>query len=341
MLAGTRVCVTGAGGFIGAHLAKRLKEQGAYVVACDRKHSAYMSEADFCNEFKLLDLRVAENCKNAVEDCEQVYHLAAEMGGIGYISSNHAEIMYNNTVMSCHMLHAAKCAGVKRFFFSSSACVYPEYLQNDTNLEHGLAEKDAWPAQPQDAYGLEKLATEELCMHYSRDFGMVTRIARFHNIYGPRGTWMGGREKAPAAFCRKIAAAAPGDAIEIWGDGEQTRSFTYIDDCVDGIMRVMNSDIATPVNLGSDTMVSVNELVHTVLDIAGKRGAVTLQYIPGGPQGVRGRNSNNAFIKAHLGWEPKVSLKAGLEKTYAWVKSQIEQSGVDAKACLTSTFAPH
>lgn len=332
------VCVTGAGGFIGAHLAKRLKQQGAHVVACDRKHNEHMAEADFCDEFKLLDLRVKENCEKAVQGCVHVYHLAAEMGGIGYISSNHAEIMFSNTVMSCHMLHAAKGAGVKRFFFSSSACVYPEYLQNDTNLELGLQEKDAWPAQPQDAYGLEKLATEELCMHYARDYGMVTRIARFHNIYGPRGTWTGGREKAPAAFCRKVAAASPGDAIEIWGDGEQTRSFTYIDDCVEGILRIMNSDISTPVNLGSDTMVSVNELAGIILDIAGKQGTVTLSYVPNAPQGVRGRNSNNTFVKTRLGWEPKISLQEGLRETYVWIKSQVDQSCVDAKSMLTSSL---
>ena len=235
-----KVCVTGAGGFIGSHLAKRLKNEGHHVIGADWKRNEHMKVDDFCNEFHLVDLREFNNCLTVCEGCDWVLNLAADMGGMGFIQSNHSVIMYNNTMISFHMLEAARRNGVKRFFYASSACVYPEYAQTSTDMQAGLAESTAWPAQPQDAYGLEKLATEELCKHYYKDFGLETRVARFHNIYGPEGTWTGGREKAPAAFCRKCIASE--EEFEMWGDGKQTRSFTYIDDCVEGVLRLMASD---------------------------------------------------------------------------------------------------
>eukprot|EP00882_Tetradesmus_deserticola_P004168 GHRQ01004403.1.p1 GENE.GHRQ01004403.1~~GHRQ01004403.1.p1 ORF type:complete len:360 (+),score=101.97 GHRQ01004403.1:114-1082(+) len=264
-----RVCVTGAGGFIASHLAKRLKSEGHYVIACDWKRNEHFSEDQFCDEFHLVDLRLFDNCKKVCEGCDHVFNLAADMGGMGFIQSNHSVILYNNTMISYNMLEAARQNGVTRFFYASSACIYPEHKQLETKVEGGgLKEGDAWPAQPQDSYGLEKLASEELCMHYNRDFGIECRIARFHNIYGPHGTWKGGREKAPAAFCRKVLTSA--NEIEMWGDGKQTRSFTFIDDCVEGILRVTKSDYREPLNLGSDEMVSMNEMMQMAMSFEGK-----------------------------------------------------------------------
>jgi GDP-D-mannose 3', 5'-epimerase len=253
---------------------------------------------------------------------------------MGFIHANHAMIMYNNTTMSCNMLEAAREVGATHFFFASSACVYPEYKQLTTGLDEGLREGDAWPAQPQDAYGLEKLYTEEMCKHYGSDYGIAVRIARFHNVYGPYGTWKGGREKAPAAFCRKVATAQ--NAIEVWGDGEQTRSFMYIDDCVDGILRLMESDISDPVNLGSDRMVSVNQLVDIIKNIANVN---TPTVHLNGPQGVRGRNSNNDFVKHRMAWWPRISLEEGLARTYNWIASEIEKekaAGIDV-SCYSAS----
>jgi len=315
-----KVCVGGGGGFIGSHLAKRLLEEGHYVVCADWKPNEYFEEKEFCNEFLLVDLRSLENCKKAVKGCDWVFNLAADMGGMGFIQSNHSVILYNNTMISFNMLEAARQEGVKRFFYSSSACIYPEHKQLTEDIV-ALKEEDAWPAAPQDAYGLEKLVSEEIAMHYGKDFPIETRVARFHNIYGPQGTWKGGREKAPAAFSRKMAVAKDGDEVEMWGNGKQTRSFCYIDDCVEGILRLMRSDYKKPLNLGSDEMVSMNDMMTLAASFDGKN--IKLKHIPG-PEGVRGRNSDNTLIKQVLGWAPGTSLAVGLKKTYEWIKVQIE-----------------
>lgn len=331
-----RICVTGAGGFIASHLAKRLMNEGNYVIGADWKENEHFRAEEFCNEFKLLDLRTLENCLAASKDCDEVFHLAADMGGMGFIQSNHSVILYNNSMCDFNMMEAARANGAKRFFYASSACIYPEGKQEDTE-NPGLKEDDAWPAQPQDAYGLEKLAMEELAMHYQNDFGMQCRVARFHNIYGPFGTWRGGREKAPAAFCRKAIAAS--DKFEIWGDGEQTRSFCFIDDCVEGIIRLMYSDYNRPLNLGSDEMISMNDMARLALGFCGKESTVEIAHIPG-PMGVRGRNSDNTLIKQVLGWAPSISLADGLRRTYEWINEQMQREaseGVDITQYAKST----
>jgi len=316
----TRVLVTGAGGFIGHHLVTFLRARGYWVRGVDIKKPEFStSDAD---EFLLLDLRRWENCLQATRGVKEVYALAADMGGMGFISSHHAEILHNNSLLSIHTLEAARTNGVSRYLFSSSACIYPEYRQVDTNVTP-LKEGDAYPAQPQDAYGWEKLMTERLCTHYREDYGIETRIVRFHNIFGPLGTWEGGREKAPAAMCRKVAIAKLTDCpeIEIWGDGEQTRSFCYIDDCVTGIYKLMRSDYAEPLNLGQDRMVTINELADIVANIAGIH--VAKKHVPG-PQGVRGRNSDNTLLRKVLDWEPCISLEDGLAHTYRWIEDQVQ-----------------
>jgi len=266
-----RVCVGGGSGFIGSHLAKRLKDEfGYYVVVADRKKNEFWKSEEFCNEFHQVDLRSLKNCIKVTKDCEEVYNLAADMGGMGFIQSNESVLLFNNSMISANVLEASRRNKVKRYFFAGSACCYNEKKQLEVD-NPGLKESDAWPAWPQDTYGLEKLYAEEMAMIYGRDFDIVTRIARFHNIYGPYGTWRGGREKAPAAFCRKAAAVEEKEAVEIWGDGKQTRSFCYIDDCVEGIIRLMNSDYDKPVNIGSDEMVSVNELVRMALSFDDKK----------------------------------------------------------------------
>nr|ABK95493.1 unknown [Populus trichocarpa] len=261
-----RISITGAGGFIASHIARRLKAEGHYIIASDWKKNEHMTEDMFCHEFHLVDLRVMDNCLKVTKDVDHVFNLAADMGGMGFIQSNHSVIMYNNTMISFNMLEASRINGVKRLFYASSACIYPEFKQLETNVS--LKESDAWPAEPQDAYGLEKLATEELCKHYTKDFGIECRIGRFHNIYGPFGTWKGGREKAPAAFCRKAITSI--DKFEMWGDGLQTRSFTFIDECVEGVLRLTKSDFREPVNIGSDEMVSMNEMAEIVLSFENK-----------------------------------------------------------------------
>jgi GDP-D-mannose 3',5'-epimerase len=317
----TKVLVTGAGGFIGHHLVKRLKREGFWVRGVDIKEPEF--EASSADEFELLDMRRWESCLKAARGVEHVYALAADMGGMGFISAHHAQILHNNSLINIHTLDAARECGVKRYLYTSSACVYPQSMQTDANVIP-LKEADAYPADPQDAYGWEKLVTERLCQHYREDYGIETRIVRFHNIYGPLGTWEGGREKAPAAMCRKIGEVPSGGTIEVWGDGEQTRSFCYIDDCLEGIRRLMDSDFHDPINLGSDEMVSINQLVDIVSGVAGKK--VDIRHIDG-PMGVRGRNSDNDLCRRVLGWEPGIKLAEGLAPTYQWILGQLERSG--------------
>jgi nucleoside-diphosphate-sugar epimerase len=315
----SRILVTGAGGFIGHHLVTFLKHMGYWVRGADARHPEFCrSKAD---EFQIADLRRWENCLRVTRGVDAVYALAADMGGMGYISSNHARILYSNSLINLHTLEAARRNGVQRYLFTSSACIYPDYRQMTTDVTP-LKESDAYPAAPQDAYGWEKLTTEQLCTHYSLDYNMETRIVRFHNIFGPYGTWEGGREKAPAALCRKIAMAklSGNREVEIWGDGEQTRSFCYIDDCVLGIYKLMNSTFNGPLNLGQDRIVSINQLAELIADIAGI--TICKIYVPG-PQGVRGRNSDNTLLQRVLDWTPQVSLEDGLAKTYAWIEQQV------------------
>jgi len=322
MKGSAKIAVTGAGGFIGHHLVTYLKSLGYWVRGIDMKVPDFTTtDAD---EFEILDLRRWDSCLQATRNVDEVYALAADMGGMGFISCNHSQILHNNALINIHTLEAARKNGVTRYFYTSSACVYPQNKQTVTNVQ-ALKEFDAYPADPQDAYGWEKLLTERLCMHYREDYGLETRIVRFHNIFGPLGTWRDGREKAPAALCRKIAVAklTGNHEIEIWGDGEQTRSFCYIDDCVVGIYKLMRSDFHDPLNLGQDRMISVNELADLISDIAGVK--VAKKYVSG-PQGVRGRNSDNTLLREVLGWEPQLSLEEGLRKTYRWVEQQVQDS---------------
>jgi GDP-D-mannose 3', 5'-epimerase len=321
-----RVTVLGAGGFIGGHLVKRLKSEGLWVRGADLKRPEYTDSA--ADEFVVGDLRDPGVVAMVVSGVEDVYQLAADMGGAGYIftGEHDAAVMHNSALINLNTLQLGTEAGVKQFFYSSSACIYPEYNQMDP-LNPICTESSAYPAAPDSEYGWEKLFSERLYLSYMRNYGVKVRIARFHNIFGPNGTWDGGKEKAPAALCRKVAQAPEGGEIEIWGDGMQTRSFLYVDECIEGVRRLMESDFTGPVNIGSEEMVTINQLAELVMQVAGKK--LSIRHIKG-PLGVRGRNSDNRLIFEKLGWRPSRPLSEGLQKTYSWVATQVEM----AKAVL-------
>jgi GDP-D-mannose 3', 5'-epimerase len=317
-----RILITGAGGFIGHHLVSKLKNNGHWVRGVDIKYPEY--EATAADEFEILDLRRWDNCLQAARNIDHVYNLAADMGGIGYITTYLADIARNNALINIHMLEASRIQGIKRFLFSSSACVYAQCKQKTADVTP-LKEEDAFPAEPEPGYGWEKLYTEELCRYYQKDYNFETRIVRFHNVYGPLGTYDGGKEKAPAAICRKVALLEGGDDIEIWGDGNQTRSFMYIDDCVEGLIRLMDSGHRGALNLGTDRLVTIDGLLDIISKIAGKR--LRKQHDLSKPQGVRGRNSDNTRLRQVLGWEPSITLEEGLAVTYDWIENELRAAG--------------
>lgn len=327
-----RVLVCGGGGFIGGHLSKRLKNEGYWVRTADLKHNEFSpSPAD---DIRIGDLRDPQFAREAVEGMDEVYQLAADMGGAGYIftGKHDAVVMHNSASINLNVLELGRVAGVQKIFYSSSACIYPEYNQLDADNPK-CSEDSAYPAAPDSEYGWEKLFSERLYFSYMRNYGIEVRVARFHNIFGPEGSWRDGREKAPAAVCRKVAEAERGGEIEIWGDGLQTRSFLYIDECVEGVRRLMKSPFTGPVNIGSEEMITINGLARLAMDIAGKE--LRIRNVPG-PTGVRGRNSDNRLIQERLGWKPSQPLRKGLEKTYRWIEQQVECS---RQATNSSTLA--
>jgi nucleoside-diphosphate-sugar epimerase len=316
-----RILITGGNGFVGSHLARYLLQRGDFVRVVDVNPNEYM-KGKYCSEDLRLDLRKWKNCVAVTKGIDKIYNLAANMGGIGFITEVGAEVMHDNILINTYMLEASRRNKVKRYFFSSSACVYPTFRQTDPDVE-GLREKDAYPADPDNFYGWEKLLAEKMCEAYQRDYGLDVRIARYHNIYGPEGTYKGGREKSPAALCRKVAEASNPGEIVVWGDGKQTRSYCYFDDCVRGTVKLMQSDYDKPVNIGSERLVTINELADMIIELSGK--ALTKKYDLNAPQGVRGRNADISLARKVLKWEPRVSLEEGLAKTYEWIERQCNQ----------------
>jgi len=318
-----KALVCGAGGFIGGHLVKKLKGEGFWVRGVDLKHPEYVETS--ADEFIIGDLRDQAVCKQVLDQpFDEVYQLAADMGGAGYIftGDHDADVMHNSATINLNIVDLAHKNGVKKIFYSSSACVYPEYNQLDPDNPK-CSEESAYPAAPDSEYGWEKLFSERLFLSYQRNYGLNVRVARFHNIFGPEGAWNNGKEKSPAAICRKVASAPEGGEIEIWGDGLQTRSFLYIDECLEGVRRFMDSDFTGPLNIGSEEMVTINRLAEIAMEVDGKK--VSLNHIPG-PLGVRGRKSDNNLMREKLGWEPTQPLSVGIAKTYNWIKEQIEKS---------------
>lgn len=323
--------VAGAGGFIGHHLVNRLKAEGHWVRGADVKRPEFAPSA--CDEFQIADLRCFENCRQAADGMDGVCQLAADMGGIGYIASNYAHLSRNNTLINSHMLEAARTARAGSYLFTSSACVYPDRLQQSENVAP-LREDQALPAAPEKGYGWEKLFAEQLVGYYREEFGLDARVVRLHNVYGPLGAYDGGREKAPAALCRKAALARDGGGMEIWGDGSQTRSFCYIDDCIEGLRRIMASDCTAPINLGSEELVSVDRLVEMVCAAAGKR--LRLKHDLAKPQGVRGRNSDNARLREVTGWQPTTPLAEGIRRTYRWIAGEMARRAAGGRPAFAA-----
>ena len=318
-----RVLVTGAGGFIGHHLVNRLKEEGHWVRGVDIKMPEFGESV--ADEFILADLRDYKSCLEATAGIEDVYQMAADMGGVGYISTHEAHLVRNNVLIDTNMLEAARTAGVRRYLYPSSACVYPVRLQTNADVSP-LKEDDALPAEPDQGYGWEKLFSERLAGYYHKEFDLDVRVVRLHNVYGPLGAYDGGREKAPAALCRKVALQQDGGQLEIWGDGRQTRSFCYIDDCLEGLLRLMASGFTGPINLGSDELVTINELAQEICQSAGK--CLTFRHDLSRPRGVMGRNSDNALLLRTTGWQPETPLREGIAATYGWVAGQLERQAV-------------
>lgn len=322
-----KALVCGAGGFIGSHLVKRLKAEGFWVRGVDLKYPEFAPTA--ADDFMIADLRDQSEVKRVIDQCfDEVYQLAADMGGAGFVftGEHDADIMHNSATINLNVVDACLKRNIKRIFYSSSACMYPEYNQLDPDNPK-CSEDSAYPAAPDSEYGWEKLFSERLYFAYARNYGITVRVARFHNIFGPEGTWTGGREKAPAAICRKVAETPVGGTVEVWGDGQQTRSFLYIDECIEGVLRLVRSGFEGPVNIGSEEMISINDYTKLVMDVAGKQQ--TIRNVPG-PEGVRGRNSDNKLIRERLGWAPSQPLVEGVRRTYAWIEEQVKATRVEA-----------